>query len=458
MLDRPSLKEKGMFAFKRNYWPCILVALIIAFVSGSSGGSSGGTRSLNNLNKKTTDSISDSSNFDLDDFDFDDINNHGDSSISSNRELLPIIGALTGIILVIMLIAIAVGIAFSVFVSNPIMVGCRRYFTINSYEKPNFNEVGFSFKKGRYMNIVKVEFMKNLFIFLWSLLFIIPGIIKSYEYYLVEYILSEDPTLSYKDALEQSKRMMDGYKWATFVLELSFIGWEILSAFTCGILGIFYVNPYVAATQAELFLHLRDKTYPGAGPYYVPSLATGYGMPQGGQPFNPNQGQAYNPNAGQAYNPNVGQAYNPNAGQAYNPNAGQAYNPNVDPTFGSNQEQPGAYTPESQQYPTSPASYAPSEPYNPSTKNPESAAQNSYAIKHDEPAQPQAPDTAHPGDASQTSAMDQPYSPDQTFGTEQAFDPNQAFDSNPTFDSNQAFGNDQPFGTDPTIDPDGYYK
>ena len=99
--------------------------------------------------------------------------------------------------------------------------------------------------------------MRDLFIVLWSFLLIIPGIVKSYEYRLVPYIMSEDPELDYKEALAQSKALMKGQKWRTFVLDLSFIGWEILSAFTCGILSLFFVTPYRCSTEAALYEALR---------------------------------------------------------------------------------------------------------------------------------------------------------------------------------------------------------
>lgn len=74
---------------------------------------------------------------------------------------------------------------------------------------------------------------------------------------MVTYILAENPDINYKDALDQSKAMMDGHKMDTFVLDLSFIGWALLSTITMGIVGIFYVNPYVALTGGELYLTLK---------------------------------------------------------------------------------------------------------------------------------------------------------------------------------------------------------
>jgi len=93
----------------------------------------------------------------------------------------------------------------------------------------------------------------------WSLLFIIPGIVKSYSYRMVPYILAENDEISGKEAIELSMQMMNGHKWNTFVLDLSFLGWQILSAFTLGILSVFYVAPYIHATDAELYKTLRDQ-------------------------------------------------------------------------------------------------------------------------------------------------------------------------------------------------------
>ena len=96
-------------------------------------------------------------------------------------------------------------------------------------------------------------FLRKLFIFLWSLLFVIPGIIKAYEYYMVPYLLAEYPDMSWKEASSRSREMMSGNKWNTFILEISFLPWEFLSVITWGIAGILYVNPYVDATKTELY-------------------------------------------------------------------------------------------------------------------------------------------------------------------------------------------------------------
>ena len=108
----------------------------------------------------------------------------------------------------------------------------------------------------------------DLFTYLWSLLFVIPGIIKGYEYRMIPYILAENPGIDYREAFAASKQMMDGNKWKAFVLDLSFFGWNFLSIFTCGILAIFYVMPYIYMTNAELYVALKEITFGNRGQNY----------------------------------------------------------------------------------------------------------------------------------------------------------------------------------------------
>ena len=105
-------------------------------------------------------------------------------------------------------------------------------------------------------------FIRDLKIFLWTLLLIVPGIIKSYEYYMVPYILAENPEISTKRAFEISKAMTDGHKWDLFVLDLSFILWDLGVVCTCGLLAV-YVAPYIRATHAEAYYKLKAEVVAG---------------------------------------------------------------------------------------------------------------------------------------------------------------------------------------------------
>jgi len=101
-------------------------------------------------------------------------------------------------------------------------------------------------------------FYRDLYVILWALLLIIPGIVKMYQYYMVPYILTDNPDMEYRAALDKSREMMEGNKWKTFVLGLSFILWDFLGALTFGIVEVFYVQPYRHLTFAALYRELRD--------------------------------------------------------------------------------------------------------------------------------------------------------------------------------------------------------
>lgn len=99
--------------------------------------------------------------------------------------------------------------------------------------------------------------LRCVYIFLWSLLLVIPGIIAALKYAMVPYIVAEDPEISPKEALEKSKDMMYGNKWRLFLLGLSFIGWAFLCIFTCGI-GSFWLIPYQQAAYTDFYREISD--------------------------------------------------------------------------------------------------------------------------------------------------------------------------------------------------------
>ena len=142
-----------------------------------------------------------------------------------------------------------------ILVFNPLQVGCQNFYIRNSMGvgRPEDMKEGFR----HWGDKVFTMFLKDLFLFLWALLCIIPGIIKGYSYMMVPYILAEDPTVSGTEAIRRSREMMRGQKWNAFLLDLSFLGWDLLAVLTCGILWIFYVNPYRNCTRAELYQRLK---------------------------------------------------------------------------------------------------------------------------------------------------------------------------------------------------------
>ena len=112
--------------------------------------------------------------------------------------------------------------------------------------------------KSKWTNFLMGYVMMEIYIFLWSLLFIIPGIIKAIEYSQVYAIYSKDPDIEWRQCLEKSKSMMKGHKMEYFIMNLSFIGWYFLSVFTFGI-ALIWVLPYVTVTQVNYFLALTGE-------------------------------------------------------------------------------------------------------------------------------------------------------------------------------------------------------
>lgn len=233
MWNRIDLKMRGKAAFKKNYWSCVLVALILSIIAGV--GAAGGGRRGATVNSDNSYS-------------------YFNGSDAETTALMTVILMILGVILVL-------GVIFAIFIGNLLVVGGCQFFVENQTDQPGVGRMLSPFKSGHYGNVVLTMFLRDLFTFLWSLLLIIPGIIKSYEYRMIPYILGENPGMSYKEAFAISRRMMTGKKWDTFVLDLSFIGWWILGTFTCGILGIFYVAPYVQATDAEIYTANKKIAY-----------------------------------------------------------------------------------------------------------------------------------------------------------------------------------------------------
>ncbi len=99
-----------------------------------------------------------------------------------------------------------------------------------------------------------------LYTYLWTLLFLIPGIIKSYSYAMAPFIMAEDPELGANECITRSRELMDGHKFDLFCLELSFIGWALLCVFTCGI-GNLFLQPYIQSARAAFYRSLAHSQY-----------------------------------------------------------------------------------------------------------------------------------------------------------------------------------------------------
>ena len=262
-INRGELKRRGSFRFRANYWHAVLVALVYFLLNG---GAVTISRRFNTTTTTTNSSFSYNASY----------------SLADDPTIKWIIGLALGVVL----IAVAIGFTFAIFVINPINVGIYTFFLRNSSGEAEGFHLGDGFKYN-YLNVVKTMFFMNLWILLWTLLFIVPGIIKSYSYRLVPYILAENPDIDTNEALMRSEQLMRGNKWETFIYDLSFIGWYILGIFF--LVSVFWVQPYKLSCDAELYRLLAGKSGEdysfgvegtGAGPsgYEEPSYyAPGFG-------------------------------------------------------------------------------------------------------------------------------------------------------------------------------------
>ena len=265
MWTRKSVKQKGKKAFLGNYWKCVLVAIIlsIAIGAGSYGAGSGSSLSstFTNIISHTED---DDRNVDRTvEYTDDDGTSHKVTfdvdladPVSVDQEDVNILIGFLVVGAVAYIVIMAFALAFKYFLMIPFDYGCRKFFRKNLDEPAKLSNIVYVFDS-HYKNIVKTAFLTDLFIWLWSLLFIVPGIIKSYSYRLVPYIMSENPEMNFRDAQAESARLMKGNKWKSFVLDLSFIGWDILTLMTWGFLEIFFVGPYKASTDAALYESIK---------------------------------------------------------------------------------------------------------------------------------------------------------------------------------------------------------
>lgn len=109
-----------------------------------------------------------------------------------------------------------------------------------------------------FVRLMLLGLLETVFIFLWSLLFWIPGIVKSYSYSMAFYLSYDHPDWDWKQCIDESRRLMNGYKWKLFVLDLSFIGWYIVGSLACGV-GVLWVYPYHQMARTEFYQELTAR-------------------------------------------------------------------------------------------------------------------------------------------------------------------------------------------------------
>lgn len=191
MWNRAELKMRGNMAFKKNYVSAVVVALLMGIFGTVSGESSARRVSEN-------------------------------SDIYSGN--LFNVGMITGLLAGIATVVILIVLVAKVFVGNLLKMGGYRFFILNQTAQPGIGTLLDGFRSGHYVNIVLTMFLRDLFTALWSLLLVVPGIVKHYEYLMVPYIIAENPAMDYKEAFQISKQMMDGEKMEAFIMDLSFLG------------------------------------------------------------------------------------------------------------------------------------------------------------------------------------------------------------------------------------------
>lgn len=247
MWDRSIIKSNAKLALRGRYWVAYGVCIVAALISGA----------FSFLTAPVMASYR--------------------SLVENYEENLSAIMAQSG-----MVNLISVGSAlFTIFVGIPLAVGAARFFLQNRYGRTDFHLLfsGFSLN---YLGCVGALFVTYLFIGLWALLLLIPGIIKALEYSMVPYILADNPYIPGSRARELSRQLTRGEKGGVFVFVLSFFGWFLLASIPAGIvlavlnpLGyigfgesfksifltacITLVVPYMSASFAELYIFLRDR-------------------------------------------------------------------------------------------------------------------------------------------------------------------------------------------------------
>ncbi len=166
-------------------------------------------------------------------------------------------GISVGACLLVIVISAAVPFIGTLLLVPPLTVGYAAFTTkIYRGQQGDIGEI-FSIGFNDYGRNLGGMLWMALFTCLWSLLFIIPGIVKGIAYFMTPYILAESKSVRATDAIKLSMRMTQGYKGEIFVMGLSFIGWWILALLTCGILGILYVGPYMSTSFAGLYHELK---------------------------------------------------------------------------------------------------------------------------------------------------------------------------------------------------------
>ena len=233
----------------RGHW---LVSILVTFIAGLLGGSSSaGSFPSGFAGGASSSTVSSSAGAGT-------ANGLGEvaeqfsSSFEANPLLIATIMSFLGVIALISLALWLVGAAVE-------LGHCSYYIDLCKNNEPSFDMLFSRFRI--FLKALGLRFFMGLFIALWTLLFVIPGIIAGYRYAMAPYIMAQDPNVGIREAVNRSKEMMQGRKWKLFCLHFSFLGWALLSIFTLGI-GLLWLSPYMAAAEAAFYLDASGQGIP----------------------------------------------------------------------------------------------------------------------------------------------------------------------------------------------------
>jgi len=247
MWSRESLKNKAKASLRGTYVSALIVSALMYVASGawnrSNNGEGARTSSVNV--DSTVDFSTDGISGVLD----------GPSQFIDQIGIPSFVGIVVGFFSFLLIMGI-----IKLLVGYLIEVGGQKYFLNATRGESSINYLTYGFTSGRWLNIVRTMFLRSVFTILWTMLLIVPGIIKYYSYRMVPYILAENPEIDSFEAIALSQEMTSGEKMNMFVMDLSFIGWFILGSLLFGF-GVVFVMPYYNATYAELYYTLKGDNH-----------------------------------------------------------------------------------------------------------------------------------------------------------------------------------------------------
>lgn len=315
MIDRKELKQNGKKTLKRHYWLLLAVCLIAMFFGSEFAGSvtlqnhgklpAGGVVSISGGGNQ---SVIDKVYLDLAKGDLESGETlaqdalQKDTQAKQNSVLGGSRGALSSVIntlssgtflvkvyaaadnilhskrldsVLLISLSLLLSFCFYVWIRSVYLVISRRIFLeARTYEKVGVDKFLFLLRHRSWLRTGVNLLVKQFFLGLWSLT-IIGGIVKAYAYFLVPYILAENPKMTAREAITLSRRLMDGHKWDCFKLQLSLLLWQLLGSMTFGIVLVAFVNPYKVAVYSEFYAAVRQQSL-AKDPAYAAKLNDRY--------------------------------------------------------------------------------------------------------------------------------------------------------------------------------------